>query len=154
MRPSREPRRGEYDHTAHFEFLVRGHSQPPMISRAAVGARSRGVIMRERLFLWTRFCGAAAVILSVALHVAGCGTTLSRVYPDPDLPRVYSGTALDISGLSADNLGFFLLIDLPLSITADTVLLPLTVPEHFFSGQNKILPYRPFFCCGKHKPIE
>ena len=49
--------------------------------------------------------------------------------------RIYGGTIFDISGLGADNIGPFLLVDLPLSLTADTVFLPVTVYEEFFSGQ-------------------
>jgi uncharacterized protein YceK len=70
-----------------------------------------------------------------AFHLTGCATafTLStaeketRCNSDCNVPHVYSGTAMDICGLTADNLALFALLDLPLSLVADTVVLPYTI---------------------------
>lgn len=82
------------------------------------------------------------VLLFIVCYLSGCGTILSRsasgdAYIDPRSPltRMYSGTILDIYNLGADNVGFFLLLDIPLSLTADTLFLPVTVYEEFFTGQ-------------------
>ncbi|WP_226377950.1 YceK/YidQ family lipoprotein [Citrifermentans bremense] len=42
------------------------------------------------------------------------------------MPRIFSGTAVDICGLAADNLGIFALVDLPLSLVGDTLMFPYT----------------------------
>jgi uncharacterized protein YceK len=80
-------------------------------------------------------------LLFIPFWLSGCGMLMSRyVIEDPYIEqvsttRIYSGTALDISGLGADNVALFALVDLPLSLIADTVFLPVTVYEEFFSGQ-------------------
>ena len=64
--------------------------------------------------------GCATILsLSTAYEQTKCGS-------DCNVPRIYSGTAVDICGLTADNLGVFAIIDLPLSLVADTLVLPYT----------------------------
>lgn len=48
----------------------------------------------------------------------------------PDLhtiANVYSGTLLDLACIPAENAGFFCLVDLPMSLMADSMVLPLSV---------------------------
>jgi len=80
--------------------------------------------------------------LFILFSLSGCGTLVSRyasgdAYIDHHLPlkRMYSGTILDVYNLGAENVGLFLFMDIPLSLTADTVLLPMTIHEEFFTGQ-------------------
>ena len=78
-----------------------------------------------------------ALLLSLIVFstISGCGTVISltsseketQCSSDCNVPQVYSGTAVDMCGLTADNLALFALIDLPLSLVADTILLPYTV---------------------------
>jgi len=85
----------------------------------------------------------------MALTVTGCGTIASRIvgphweeYRDPPLPRIYSGAILDFRGFwhpdhpGTNNVELFCLVDLPLSLVADTIILPLTIYE-----QNKYGDY-------------
>jgi uncharacterized protein YceK len=72
------------------------------------------------VFTGVGMTGCATVLtLSTADEQTKCGS-------DCNVPRIYSGTAVDICGLTADNLGLFALIDLPLSIVGDTLMLPYT----------------------------
>lgn len=67
--------------------------------------------------------------------ISGCATGISlslaeketRCGSDCNVPRIYSGTAVDMCGLTADNLALFALVDLPLSLVADTLILPYTI---------------------------
>ena len=76
-----------------------------------------------------------ALVLAVALVAAGCMTFDTRTNPSYDGPPAYSGTRLAASlfgqALYALNLPFaaFFGADVGLSFVADTVLLPLTIPE-------------------------
>ena len=87
-----------------------------------------------------------AVLLTLAGATAGCGTIVTRRMSNPDWETtVYSGTRLDavvvcasvIAPFSGDEgaIAFlalpFGLVDLPLSLVVDTVLLPLTLSEEF-----------------------
>ncbi len=63
---------------------------------------------------------ATGISLSTAQKETRCGS-------DCNVPRVYSGSAVDLCGLTADNLALFALVDLPLSFVADTLMLPYTV---------------------------
>ncbi len=75
------------------------------------------------------------LILSALL--SSCGTILSHVegdnYSDLDhdpLPRAFSGVVLDYrmfyhpNYAQSNNLEFFFLLDLPMSLVADTLILP------------------------------
>lgn len=77
-------------------------------------------------------------LITIALNVfllSGCSTLITQVNDHSKdkifygffVPRVYSGTVVDAHGITADNLGLFALIDLPLSFALDTVLLPYTI---------------------------
>lgn len=50
------------------------------------------------------------------------------------IPRVYSGTVLDIYNVGAENAGFFVLLDMPFSLILDTVLLPYTAYRQYKEG--------------------
>jgi uncharacterized protein YceK len=74
------------------------------------------------------------LLVFTGVGITGCATILSlstadeqtKCGSDCNVPRIYSGTAVDICGLTADNLGLFALIDLPLSLVGDTLMLPYT----------------------------
>jgi uncharacterized protein YceK len=78
-----------------------------------------------------------SILLSLIIfpYVSGCATGISlssaeketRCGSDCNVPRIYSGAAVDMCGLTADNLALFALVDLPLSLVADTLVLPYTV---------------------------
>lgn len=81
------------------------------------------------------------VITLISLFLVGCGTFFSRSFFDPyadgggPATRIYSGTVFDVACLTADNIAFFCLIDLPFSMATDTLFLPVTIYEQFFTGQ-------------------
>ncbi len=97
-------------------------------------------------------CGItpAAVLLSAltAGVTVGCGTISSRQKQSPDWDtRVYGGVASDAGELGdafrADGgIGFLvaplLLLDMPLSFVADTLLLPKTIPEQFGERRKEV----------------
>ena len=67
----------------------------------------------------------------VVLLLAGCMTIMTRQEPDLS-PRVYGGTTIDLKcvvSLEALPWNGLCLLDLPFSLVADTLLLPLTIPE-------------------------
>ncbi len=87
------------------------------------------------------------LVLTLALALSGCGTTFDmfgkkRKGPpvrtkglSPKLPggkmRIYGGVRWDIEVLADANAGWLLvvfLIDVPISASFDTLLLPFTVP--------------------------
>ncbi len=82
----------------------------------------------------------------VMLGCAGCGTLMTRFVapnwspPDPKLSRIYSGTQFDFrcflkpSMHETQGIGGFCLVDVPFSIIADTVILPLTIYEQIKYG--------------------
>ena len=84
------------------------------------------IILRNLLFL---------PIIVLLFNTGGCATAISlsiaeeqtKFGSDCNVPRVYSGSDVDICGLTAENLGLFALIDLPLSFVVDTILLPYTI---------------------------
>jgi uncharacterized protein YceK len=106
---------------------------------------SRGGIL-EPMLKSTVF--SAIVIISLS----GCASiyTQSTDYYAKDLqdcsgyttiPNVYSGVIFDLYCLPAENAGFFCLIDLPLSVAADTLMLPYTIHKqmkqgHWFSTEK------------------
>jgi uncharacterized protein YceK len=95
--------------------------------------RPRSIAPR-RLPRWSR-CGLGVV---VALSVSGCATIRTASNTDPGSPKIYGGTRLDSAALSYDRdqlepfwrYGIYEpaypAADLPLSVVADTVLLPFT----------------------------
>ncbi len=76
----------------------------------------------------------------------GCGTIITRYVspnwtpPAPKLSRIYSGTQFDFrcflspSMHDTQGIGGFCLVDVPFSIIADTVILPLTIYEQVKYG--------------------
>jgi uncharacterized protein YceK len=82
----------------------------------------------------------------MTVFVPGCGTVITRAVgpnwapPDPPLPRVYSGVLFDLTCLwrpeayATDTIAGFCFFDLPLSLVADTVILPLTLYEQIKYG--------------------
>jgi uncharacterized protein YceK len=78
----------------------------------------------------------------VLVVLPGCGTILTTVVPrssvngenDLTIPWVYSGTFFDYHCFwhplmkGTDNVELFCLIDIPLSVVADTIILPVTIP--------------------------
>lgn len=86
-----------------------------------------------------RFRAIEMALLMGVVVVSGCGTIVSRsqydsYYYDLHHPRVYGGTVFDAKSITAENVGLLFLLDLPLSLVADTVLLPLTAYEQWFQG--------------------
>jgi len=89
-------------------------------------------------------------IIGILFFVNGCATIITvsmaenetQCSTDSTIPRIYSGTVLDLYGLTAENIGFFALIDLPLSCAADTMILPYSVYAqkkygHLFARKNQ-----------------
>jgi len=86
------------------------------------------------------------LVVFVMLSCLGCGTITTRYVgpnwspPEPPLPRIYSGTVFDFSCFlhpemhDTQGIGGFCLIDVPFSIIADTVILPLTIYEQIKYG--------------------
>jgi uncharacterized protein YceK len=74
------------------------------------------------------------LLFVTGVGITGCATILSlstadeqtKCGSDCDVPRIYSGTAVDVCGLTAYNLALFALLDLPLSFVGDTLMLPYT----------------------------
>ena len=108
-------------------------SHRPVASKTDIMIRSI-----ERFFL--------AFVVAVTLSSTGCGTIITRYAgpnwtpPEPPLPRIYSGTVFDFRCLlypkmhDTQGIGGFCLVDVPFSILADTVILPLTVYEQVKYG--------------------
>ncbi len=82
----------------------------------------------------------------VLFAFTGCGTIITRYVspnwtpPAPKLSRIYSGTQFDFrcflspSMHDTQGIGGFCLVDVPFSIIADTVILPLTIYEQVKYG--------------------
>jgi uncharacterized protein YceK len=75
------------------------------------------------------------VVILLAAASTGCATyrTISEV--EPGSPMVFSGTRLDVKAITGDEIGirkfratppYYPLVDLPFSLVADTLILPLT----------------------------
>jgi uncharacterized protein YceK len=84
-------------------------------------------------------------LLSTLALLSGCASiyTLSEsAYSDDthncgerySIPRVYSGAVFDLYCLPAENVGFFCLIDLPMSLVIDTLALPYTITRQWREG--------------------
>lgn len=76
------------------------------------------------------------LLILLVLGLSGCATLMLRstepVQKEDDRPsRVYQGTISDLY----DFYRIIPLIDLPLSFVADTVLLPVTIREQFYTGE-------------------
>ena len=80
-----------------------------------------------------------AIILLIATHISGCGTALSLAISEEticdefnSLSRVYSGAAIDYRCIyhpdqpETNNVEFLCIIDMPISIVLDTIVLPYT----------------------------
>jgi uncharacterized protein YceK len=93
-----------------------------------------------------RKIGAFVTLVAGSSFASGCGTILMRTDHDDVMSPLYLGTRFDggfvaFSPTTPFNddkeddrvIGMFplALIDLPLSLVADTLLLPLTIPGHF-----------------------
>jgi uncharacterized protein YceK len=82
----------------------------------------------------------------LTVFASGCGTVITRTVgpnwapPDPPLSRVYSGVLFDLKcfwrpeAYETENISGFCVFDLPLSLVADTVILPLTIYEQVKYG--------------------
>jgi len=68
------------------------------------------------------------IVFLLVIILAGCGTIISRT-PGPmqgEKQMIYGGVKTGLSMMSADNdMGVIPALDVPLSITADTLLLPV-----------------------------
>ena len=78
--------------------------------------------------------------LIIVVSISGCGTIITRIKgpdfgPEDQLPRVYSGVALDYALFwhpkepKTNNSELLFLIDLPLIFVSDTLLLQLSIYE-------------------------
>ncbi len=88
----------------------------------------------------------SALVVCGTLFCSSCGTIITRTVgpnwtpPEPTLPRIYSGTIFDCTCFlhpemhDTHGIGGFCLIDVPFSIIADTVMLPLTIYEQVKYG--------------------
>jgi uncharacterized protein YceK len=99
--------------------------------------------------------------LCLILMLAGCGTLITQFdeterYTFPGsrqrtIPQIYSGTAANVvfakdiifetTGAKGDEQAaeccfspFYLIVDIPLSLAADTLLLPYTIPKQIWRG--------------------
>ena len=89
-----------------------------------------------------KWIGWAPVFLIMVLACqTGCGTLLSRSGETDQYSNtkwyagaIYSGTILDLRGLSNEQLRYLAFFDLPLSLAADTIVLPLSLYEETFTG--------------------
>ncbi len=83
---------------------------------------------------WSRVLRALGLFLLPGL-LLGCMTIQTRTDPGYTGARIYSGARTDLANMGEAgmslNLGLIViaLVDLPFSFLADTVLLPLTIPE-------------------------
>jgi uncharacterized protein YceK len=96
-------------------------------------------------------------LILIASLLSGCGTLMTqlpqfnrqfkKVKCGDDaphyVPRIYSGTTLDVWAVITNppgQVGAFLLLDLPFSLAADTVLLPYTAVRQVQSGSYRCQP--------------
>lgn len=88
---------------------------------------------------------ATLVLLPLLPLASGCAAIYTQthsayleVIPDCSetwtFPNVYSGSTLDLSCIPAENAGFFCLVDLPLSLVVDTLILPFTAYRQIHEG--------------------
>jgi uncharacterized protein YceK len=93
---------------------------------------------------------AVCVVVGSALTLAGCGTVDNLCFENPQTNQVpmhvYGGVEADVKVLTeddggranpaADPLKIVYLADLPLSLVADTVTLPVTLPMAYAEKQS------------------
>ena len=82
------------------------------------------------------YCSIVCVIY-LSMTLSGCASIYTQVaghLNDPEIcesdkgvSQIYSGTRFDLEGLNYDNVAFFCLIDLPMSVVVDTALLPYSI---------------------------
>ncbi len=94
------------------------------------------------------------ISLLIVLLLSGCGTILTNIdlnkpkaERDPVVrqidSRVYSGTRFDFlanapdPGSGGNIIGLFFLIDIPLSLIADTLILPYTLTNEPYEQENE-----------------
>ncbi|MDX1802482.1 MAG: hypothetical protein R3292_00275 [Alcanivorax sp.] len=89
--------------------------------------------------------GARLTTAMLLLTLSGCASLYTQS-TDPYLedirdcsqrrpiPNLYSGTVFDLYCIPAENAGFFCLLDLPLSLTMDTLLVPYTLYRQIHDG--------------------
>lgn len=87
----------------------------------------------------TRHKMTRSFLAVVLLLVTGCGTWMARSgwrYEGGGWPRYYPATWFDLNTLQywPKPWGRFYLIDLPVSLTTDTICLPLDLLSHFDKG--------------------
>ncbi len=83
-----------------------------------------------------------ALVIAVLAHT-GCGTIASRTMPGYDGPWIYSGTVMDVAAVfggasegGEGSIAALLIFDVPFSLVADTLLLPLTIYEQITGRRN------------------
>ncbi len=86
------------------------------------------------------------LVVCATIFCSGCGTIITRSVgpnwtpPEQALPRIFSGTLFDFACFlhpemhDTQGIGGFCLVDVPFSIVADTVILPLTIYEQVRYG--------------------
>ena len=92
-------------------------------------------------FIFTYFMKIAIsriLLLALLIQAAGCASIYTQshdAYVDAKvgcsdsktIPNIYSGSVFDLYCISKENVGFFCLVDLPLSLVIDSLILPYTV---------------------------
>lgn len=100
--------------------------------------------MLSRQPMGFRRCLLAGAVAALA-GLSGCAslyTQSSDPYLDAKLdcsdakaiPHLYSGTVFDVYCLPAENVAFFCLVDLPLSLAVDTLISPVTLYRQIQRG--------------------
>ena len=123
----------------------------------------------------------SAILPTLCLMLAGCGTLVTQVdekdrYTFPGarqrtIPQIYSGTAANLvyardiifetTGTQGEEQAaeccfspFYFIVDIPLSLVADTLLLPYTIPKQITHGYIwKSSPQSPLMS-GEKKPMK
>ncbi|MDX1654716.1 MAG: hypothetical protein R3310_05850 [Candidatus Competibacteraceae bacterium] len=86
-----------------------------------------------------------AVLCLTSLLVYGCATIYTQTSnpyiedvkdcpEEKTIPNVYSGLIFDLYCIPAENVGFFCVVDLPLSAALDTAILPFTIYKQIEKG--------------------
>lgn len=102
--------------------------------------------MASCMFINSKRTPALVLAVWIALADAGCSTIVTRYSgpewtpPSPTLPRLYSGTLFDMRCFfrpamhETEDIRWFCLLDVPFSLAADTIILPLTIYEQVKYG--------------------
>jgi uncharacterized protein YceK len=126
----------------------------------------------EKILLYLKTVGITTILLIVQLPFLGCGTIITTaVLPSymekgnptstekrdwQEEPWIYSGTYFDYKCFyhpeyrGTNNVELLCLIDLPLSLAADTLILPVTIPLQIYNNKGKA----PAFVTEKYKTYE